>query len=93
VSLPWLLRRHAQTHPQRLAFLTDALGFREPGVLADAIESLMAACGLPTRLRDLGIPREELPELARQATESDRMRNTLLILTTSELHEEFLTIW
>jgi alcohol dehydrogenase class IV len=93
VSLPWLLRRHARTHPLRLAFLIDALGFQDAGVLADAIESLIAVCGLPTRLRELDIPRDELPELARQAMASDRMQNTLLIFTTAELHEELLTIW
>jgi len=47
---------------------TEGLPLREAAYLAvDAVESLIEDCGIFTTLRELGVPEEDFPELARIA--------------------------
>ncbi|MCC7291045.1 MAG: iron-containing alcohol dehydrogenase [Phycisphaerales bacterium] len=62
LMLPHVVRFNAEPPPSPYAALApDAAGF------AEQIESFLEAAALPRRLRDLHVPAEALPELARQA--------------------------
>lgn len=88
--LPHVLRFNAQTAPGAYAGLADAL---LPGLQGDAaakaqglirhLEALIAATGLPMRLRDHGIAEEDLPQLAADAM----LQTRLLVNNPRELAE------
>lgn len=63
LMLPHVIRFNAETGENPYHDLADAES------LARRVESMLDAAGLPRRLRDLGIPRESLPELADMAAE------------------------
>lgn len=81
--LPHVLRFNAQANAQVYADLApivigrgaDGAGPAELAhALADALADLAMRCGLPTRLREVGIPEEALPRMA-----SDAMNQTRLL--------------
>jgi maleylacetate reductase len=66
VMLPHVLRFNAKTNPDRQAWVSEALG--SPGTAAgDAVAELVAALGLPGRLRDVGVKPEQLDLIARHS--------------------------
>jgi maleylacetate reductase len=74
VMLPHVLRFNAATGTERQAWVSEALG--RPGVAAgDAIAELVAALGLPGRLRDVGVRMDQLDQLA-AASMHDRWVHT-----------------
>jgi phosphonate metabolism-associated iron-containing alcohol dehydrogenase len=93
LSLPWLLRWHGRTCPERIEVLTAALGVADAEAAARAVESLIADMGLSTRLRDLGVKDTDLAPLVDAAMRSDRMRNTMEALTMEQVDTMFRTIW
>lgn len=71
VTLPAALRWYGARPGamERQGSLAAALGIEgrsSPQEVAAAVEGFIAGLGLPTRLRDVGVPREALPELARR---------------------------
>ncbi len=76
VLLPQVLRYDIPVVTEKLPELAAALGHKVNGDLRgagemaqDTIEALLDAGGAPRSLRTLGVRREDLPELARKATQ------------------------
>ncbi|MFA7666822.1 MAG: iron-containing alcohol dehydrogenase [Burkholderiaceae bacterium] len=66
VMLPHVLRHNAQADPSRQALLSAAMG-RPDTSAGDLVAELVAQLGLPGRLRDAGVAREVLPQVAAEA--------------------------
>jgi alcohol dehydrogenase len=69
IVLPHVLRFNAEAAPAGLQKVATALGLRvESGPLVDVVNSalvrIFSTLGVPRTLRDVGIPREALPEIA-----------------------------
>lgn len=62
VMLPHAVAFNAQAAPQALARAAKALGFG--GALVPALQRLQHTLGVPTRLRDIGVPAEALERIA-----------------------------
>lgn len=63
VMLPSVLRYNESVNADRQALISEALG--HPGAkAADLIESLIRDLGMPTRLRDVGVNREQFAAIA-----------------------------
>jgi len=74
VLLPVAMRFNLPHRPEDFAQLGEWLsgrGHESPSAAAEAgvqaVESLLSELGIPRRLRELGVARERLPELARQS--------------------------
>jgi maleylacetate reductase len=66
VMLPHVLRFNHEVNAERQALVSEALG--QPGTpAADAVAALIADLGLPGRLRDVGVKREQLDAIAEHA--------------------------
>jgi len=66
VMLPVVLRFNAEVNAERQGWVSEALG--QPGRPAgDVVAELIAALGLPGRLRDVGVKTEQLDEIAAQS--------------------------
>ncbi len=76
ILLPHGMRFNSTVVPNRYARIARALGVNAGGrpeddVIADGIEAVIALasdCGLPLRLRDVGVTEEALPAIAETAT-------------------------
>jgi maleylacetate reductase len=63
IMIPYVLRWNADVNGARQADLAAAMG--QPGRdLADVMDEFIAGLGMPRRLRDAGVSREQLPQLA-----------------------------
>jgi alcohol dehydrogenase len=74
VLLTHVLRFNLPAAPQRYARIAEALGVAADGPDADTaarglahLEQIVRDCGIPSRLRDLGVGAAMIPEMARQA--------------------------
>jgi alcohol dehydrogenase class IV len=75
ILLPHGMRFNSVAQPNRYVRIARALGVNAGGrpeedVIEDgiaAVAALAAECGVPSRLRDVGVPEEALPELAETA--------------------------
>lgn len=73
IVLPHVLRFNADAAAAGLAKVAAALGLPRSDaatqlrMISDTVTSIFTALGVPSRLRELGVPREDLPELARLA--------------------------
>jgi maleylacetate reductase len=66
VMLPHVLRFNHEVNADRQAWVADALG--QPGrPAADAVADLIASLGLPGRLRDVGVKRDQLDVIAEES--------------------------
>jgi maleylacetate reductase len=74
VMLPHVLRFNAPVNSGRQAWVADALGAPQKSA-ADAVADLIASLGLPQRLRDVGITRDQLDIIA-EGSMHDRMVHT-----------------
>ena len=63
VMLPHVLRFNEPVNAARQKWISEALG-RPDGNAADLVAALIAALGLPGRLRDVGVKPEQLDEIA-----------------------------
>lgn len=69
LMLPHVVRHNAAACEEDYALLSrDAGGEGTASDLADRLDSMVAAAGLPTRLRDLPVEKDRLSELAESAT-------------------------
>ena len=75
ILLPYGMRFNSRVVPNRFARIARAMGVNAGGrpeedVIEDgitAVRALTSDCMLPTRLRDVGVPKDALPELAATA--------------------------
>jgi alcohol dehydrogenase class IV len=73
IMLPHVLRFNAEAAPAGMRKLADALGVGSEGgealveVVIHRLQAIFDAVGVPRRLRDAGVARESLPELAQIA--------------------------
>jgi alcohol dehydrogenase class IV len=75
IAMPHVVRFNNDTVADRFRLVADALGADVRGVsdeaaglaAADAISRLVCDVGLPSRLRDVGVPQEDLPACAEAA--------------------------
>jgi alcohol dehydrogenase len=77
--MPHVFRFNLPAMPERYAGIARALGCEagEDGPTAEAglgrLTALSLACGIPQRLRDVGVPEADLPRLAREAMKVTRL--------------------
>jgi alcohol dehydrogenase len=78
--LPYVMEFNYEAAPKRYADVAVALGCeREADDVKtalkgiDKIRSLISACGIPARLRDVGIPKEAIPQMAVDAMKITRL--------------------
>ncbi|SEO32644.1 Alcohol dehydrogenase, class IV [Niastella yeongjuensis] len=88
--LPYVMEFNYVAAPKRYADVAVALGCeREADDVKTAlkgiekIRSLISACGIPARLRDVGIPKEAIPQMA-----VDAMKITRLLIFNARLITE-----
>jgi maleylacetate reductase len=66
IMLPHVLRFNAPVNGDRQAWVSEALG-RPDALAADAVAELIAGLGLPHRLRDVGVRRDQLDRIAEES--------------------------
>ena len=66
VMLPAVLQWNAQVNGERQRALSDAMGSPEQPA-HELVRAMIAGLGQPTRLRDVGLREDQLPELAQRA--------------------------
>jgi 4-hydroxybutyrate dehydrogenase len=60
IFLPHVLRFNMETCPEKMEKIASAVGVLKPSHLPESFERLSSRIGLPGRLRDLGLVREDL---------------------------------
>jgi alcohol dehydrogenase class IV len=88
IVLPAALRYNARYAPEALRRFGDAVG----GDPATRVEEL-AALGGATRLRDLGVPQEDLPELADAAAQRAGNQANPHPATPAEIEQLLRSVW
>jgi len=73
VMLPHVLRHNERTNASRQSLLSSAMG-RPDAAAADLVAELVECLGLPGRLRDAGVKREDLPRVASEAVHDHWVR-------------------
>jgi alcohol dehydrogenase len=78
--LPAVMEFNLPVAVDRYAKVAELLGVRENSGLEararggiDAVRSLMASCGIPSSISELGIPRDAIPEMAASAMKVQRL--------------------
>ena len=100
IVLPHVLRYNAQHAAPGLAKIAAALGMAQGDAASllehtvQSVTAVFAALGLATRLRDVGVPREVLPEIARHAMGDWFLRgNPRQVRDASELQHTLELAW
>jgi maleylacetate reductase len=88
ICLPAALRYNARYAPEALRRFGEAVG----GDPVTRVEEL-AALGGPTRLRDLGVPEEDLPELAVAAAQRAGNQANPHPATPAEIEQLLRSVW
>lgn len=99
IVLPHVVLFNEEAAGEGLEKLVDAFGLnadrRAPAaVVVDAIGSIFAALGMPKRLRDIGVTRESLPQLAAISMEDWFVRdNPRRVRDAGELEQVLESAW
>ncbi|HEU4327825.1 MAG TPA: iron-containing alcohol dehydrogenase [Roseiflexaceae bacterium] len=101
ILLPHGMRFNSTVVPNRYARIARALGVNAGGrpeddVIADGIEAVIALssdCGLPLRLRDVGVTEEALPAIAEIATTDAAIYTNPRHATDAEVLEILRAAW
>ncbi len=101
IILPYGMQFNSVVAPERYVRIARAMGVNLGGrsdeeVIADgvlAVKTLAADCGLPTRLRDVEVPEEALPELASLSVVEPAIFNNPRAATEEELLELLRAMW
>lgn len=100
IVLPHVLRFNADAAAAGLAKVAAALGLprcdaaTQLQMIIDAVTHIFTALGVPGRLRELGVPREDLPELAALAMGDWFLRgNPRPVQSASELQHIMEAAW
>lgn len=70
--LPHVVAFNTPARPEKATKLAELLG--KKGQAAEAVAALVKEIGLPTRLRDVGVPEEKLGEIAKDSFKSGMMK-------------------
>ncbi len=89
ICLPAALRFNAEHAPDAVRKFAEAIGADDP---ATRVEEL-AALGGPTRLHELGVPREDLPRLAAAAAERPGNRLNPVEATPEQIEGLLESVW
>ena len=65
--LPHVLRFNFDFCPEKMAVMADRMGAGGPASLPDVFHEILVEFGLPTRLRDMAVPQDDLGRLAADA--------------------------
>ena len=90
ICLPAALRFNAELAPVAVRRFGEAIG--APDAPADKVVELAALSG-PTRLRDLGVPEDELPRVAEAAARRPGNQANPRPATTQEVEELLRSVW
>ncbi len=101
IFLPPVMRFNSSIAPDRYVRIARAIGVNAGGrsneeVIADgiaAVYTLVAECGLPTTLREVGVPEEALPELATIALVDGAIYHNPRVATEAELLTMLHEVW
>jgi alcohol dehydrogenase len=101
ILLPHGMRFNSVLVPNRYGRIARALGVNAGGrneteVIADGIDAVITLtqdCGLPTRLRDVGVTQEALPDLAEAASGDAAIFNNPRSVSREELLALFGAAW
>ncbi len=93
IALPLSMAFNSPAVPERYVRIARALGINEHGLSPEeviaagvsAVATLAVDCGLPTRLRDVGVPETALPELAALSLHDGTMLTNPRAATEEEL--------
>ena len=85
ITLPAFIRISGEKKEEKMARLAKELGYENINTLADAVETLMEEIGLPTRLNELGVTKEDLKHIAEVG-----LRAPVVHLTPATMNEETL---
>lgn len=99
--MPPGMRFNSTVAPERYVRIARAMGVDTAGRSDDeviaagiaAVNQLAVDCGMPTRLRDVGVPEEALPELAAISLVEPAIFNNPRVATEEELLEILQQIW
>ncbi|MBP8251073.1 MAG: iron-containing alcohol dehydrogenase [Herpetosiphon sp.] len=97
IFLPHVIKFNAQTQAERYSRIARAFGINTGGRnrddvindLINGITQLAQDCGLPIRLRDVGVPEDALPMLADQAFSDGALYHNPIEATAEDLLELF----
>ena len=87
--LPSVMRWNIASNPARQALIAEALGERN-GDAASALAELVAGLGLPTRLRDVGVKREDFAAIAEKTMGDGLIKGNARQVRTARDIEEIL---
>jgi alcohol dehydrogenase len=101
IFLPPVMRFNSSIAPDRYVRIAKALGVNAGGrsneaVIADgitAVFTLVSECGLPTTLREVGVPEAALPELAEIALVDGAIYHNPRVATEAELLAMLRGVW
>ena len=100
VVLPAVLRFNGDASKDGVEKLADALGVRTTGngtltaAIVSSLETMFDALGTPRKLRDMGVPREALPEIAADAMKDWFLRgNPRPVREAAELQQVLEEAW
>ncbi|MEY4099412.1 MAG: hypothetical protein RL300_583 [Pseudomonadota bacterium] len=100
IVLPHVLRFNADAAAEGLAKVAEALGLArgdavtQLGQIVDTVTNIFKGLGIPSQLRELGVPREDLPELASLAMGDWFLRgNPRPVQAASELQQIMEAAW
>ena len=100
IVLPHVLRFNADAAREGMGKIASALGLPrgdtglQVQMTIETMTAIFAALGVPSRLRDLGVPREDLPEIARLGMADWFLRgNPRPVREASELQQILEAAW
>ena len=101
VLLPYGMQFNSVAVPNRFARIARYMGVNSGGrpeedVIADGIDAvrlLAADCGLPSRLRDVGVPQAAIPSIVDTALTDSAWLNNPRTVTPEQLLEILYTAW
>ncbi|NNJ12415.1 iron-containing alcohol dehydrogenase [Chloroflexales bacterium ZM16-3] len=101
IFMPYGMRFNSAIVPDRYVRIAHAMGVNAGGrsdaeVIADgisAVATLASDCGVPTRLRDVGVSEEALPDLAATAMVDGAIYHNPRVATEEELLEILKEAW
>jgi alcohol dehydrogenase class IV len=92
IVLPAVMRAFSPVLAPHAAALNLALA-ADAQPAADAFERLVREAGMATRLRDIGIPRADLADLAAQTATLPMMQNAPRAVDAAEIHSWLEAVW
>ncbi len=90
VLLPFVLRFNKEAAGHKYANLALAMGLKENTDLPKYIEKLNAQLGMPSKLNEMGITSDMVPDLAAHAVSDNTNKTNPIVLNTKQYSELFM---